>query len=707
MLTAVGMWQAELARAIRDKFGVAWSPDQVPFMFPPKPELGDAATPVGFALAKLLKRPPVAISAELATVPLPGVREIGAAGGYLNLYLDRGRALCDLLAGRFVPTAAPGKVIVEHTNINPNKAAHVGHLRNAVLGDTLVKCLRHLGRTVEVQNYIDDTGVQVADVVVGFQRILDWDLDRVRLAIALSKDRDSGDKPFDQQCWDLYARVGPWYAESEDRKAARLDTLHLMEAGGNETAAMAALVAEEMVRCHLRTMDRLGVRYAVLPHESDILKSGFWASCLEKLKAAGAVHLVPADSEDKNRGCWVMALTETADFKGMSDADKIIVRSNGTVTYVGKDMAYQLWKFGLLGRDFRYRPFENPLYPIWRTDSASVILASEARPESDSGQAGMTPGTALQGPSISHSGERSESRIPSPPKGDSHGGAPSFGGGDTVINVIDARQSYLQKIVKEGLRQMGYDAQADRSIHFAYEMVALSQKTAAEFERAGQIRLSEEDRARPYVEMSGRKGLGVQADALLDILAEKAGAEIRKREPDLPEGEIAGRARDLAVGALRYYMVKYGRTAVIPFDFEQALAFEGDTGPYLQYACVRAEAILRKAAALGIAIPDPSDPAQVEELAAAFDEEGWAVLGAFLRVPMQVRAAVEGLDLNLVARQLYEAAQAFHAYYHHFPVIQEPDDLKRRARLLTVACFARLLRQNLDQLLGIPVPERM
>ncbi len=276
-----------------------------------------------------------------------------------------------------------------------------------------------------------------------------------------------------------------------------------------------------------------------------------------------------------------------------------------------------------------------------------------------------------------------------------------------MINVIDVRQSYLQKIVKEGLRQMGYDAQADRSIHFAYEMVALSQKTAAEFERAGQIRLSEEDRARPYVEMSGRKGLGVQADALLDILVEKAGAEIRKREPDLPEGEIAGRARDLAVGALRYYMVKYGRTAVIPFDFEQALAFEGDTGPYLQYACVRAEAILRKAAALGLAIPDAADPAQAEDLAPAFDEEGWAVLGAFLRVPMQVRAAVEGLDLNLVARQLYEAAQAFHTYYHHFPVIQEPDDLKRRARLLTVACFARLLRQNLRDLLGIPVPERM
>jgi arginyl-tRNA synthetase len=659
MLTAVAQWQAELARAIQEKFGVDWAPEQVPFTFPPKPEMGDAATPVGFALAKALKRPPNAISAELAAVQLSGVRDIKAAGGYLNLYLDRGRALGDLLAGRFVPSAVPGKVIIEHTNINPNKAAHVGHLRNAVLGDTLVKCLRHLGRTVEVQNYIDDTGVQVADVVVGFQRILDWDLKRVQVAIDLSREGGSGEKPFDQQCWDLYARVAPWYEADEGHKKARFETLHLMEEGHSETAQMAALVAAEMVRCHLRTMDRLGIRYDVLPHESDILKVGFWAACFEKLKASRAVHFVPPDADDKNHGCWVMGLTETAEFKGLSDADKIIVRSNGTVTYVGKDMAYQLWKFGLLGRNFHYRRFENPIYTLWQTDA--------------------------------HTSDE---------------GAPSFGGGDTVINVIDVRQSYLQKIVKEGLRQMGYGEQADRSIHFAYEMVALSQKTAAEFERAGQIRLSEEDKARPYVEMSGRKGLGVQADALLDLLIEKAGAEIRKREPDLPSEEIAARARALAIGALRYYMVKYGRTAVIPFDFEQALAFEGDTGPYLQYACVRAEAILRKAAEHGVAVP-AADGASIADLAGAFDDEGWAVLSMFLRVPVQVKAAVEGLDLNLVARQFYEAAQAFHAYYHHFPVLQEPDERKRRARLLTVALFAKLLRQGLSDLLGIPVPERM
>jgi arginyl-tRNA synthetase len=739
MLRAVTIWQGALAQAIREKFSLEWTPEQVPFTFPPKPEMGDAATPVAFALAKALKKPPAAVAQELAATPLEGVREARVANGYLNLFVDRAWALDALQAGRFQPEAAPGKVIIEHTNINPNKAAHVGHLRNAVLGDSLVRALRYLGRKVEVQNYIDDTGVQVADVVVGFQRILG--LKRCDLLASLFRTfhtlpeglrgashglhwagghlgrfssflqddarqegidtklldeclRDSYGTP-DSFCWVLYARVAPWYAQSDENKAARLETLHLMEEGGNATADMAALIAEEMVRCHLRTMDWLGIRYDVLPHESDILKTGFWAACFEKLKASGAVHQVPADSEDKNRGCWVMALQESEEFKGMSDADKVIVRSNGTVTYIGKDMAYQLWKFGLLGRDFHYRPFDTGIagYPtLWRT-------AHE-----EAGQAGA-PVPPRGGAEGAHPATPPIAVIPAAEG--SPESLPRFGGGDQVINVIDVRQSYLQRIVREGLRQMGYAEQAARSVHYAYEMVALSQKTAAGFEKAGVVHLSEEDKAKPFVEMSGRKGLGLQADALLDHLVEKAREEIAKREPELPAGEAALRAKALAVAALRYYMVKYNKNQIVAFDLDQALAFEGDTGPYLQYACVRAEAILRKASERGITPPDPADPATLARLSPHFDEEGWAVLTLFLRVPLQVKAAADGLDLNVIARQFYDAAQAFHAYYHHFPVLQEEDPAKREARLLTVALFARLLRQGLDTLLGIPVPEKM
>jgi arginyl-tRNA synthetase len=712
VLKLIQSWQEALSSKIREEFGTEIAPQSVPFTFPPKPELGDAATPVAFSLAKALRQPPPKIAQALAATPLEGVRETRVAGGYLNLYLDRAMVLDALAEGRLIPPAVQGKVVVEHTNINPNKAAHVGHLRNAVLGDTLVRCLRYLGRTAEVQNYIDDTGVQVADVVVGFQRILglngahllalrdiyrrfderedtdagflnriaDWlrregwkdpdhfpELYSALLPVledaALSREvlgwilRSAG--RFDAFCWELYAKVGPWYEAAEEHKKERLETLHLMEAGGNETAQMAALIAGEMVRCHLKTMDRLGIRYDVLPRESDILKTGFWAACFEKLKISGAVHLLPPDSEDKNRGCWVMALQESDEFQGLSDADKVIVRSNGTVTYIGKDMAYQLWKFGLLGRDFHYRRFETPLYEVWRSD------ASRSDP-----------------------------------------GAPPFGAGTDVINVIDVRQSYLQKIVREGLRQMGHLEEAARSTHFAYEMVALSQKTAIHFEELGIIALSEEDRRKPFVEMSGRKGLGIQADVLLDKLEEKAGAEIRKRDSDLSVPDVEARARTLAVSALKYYMVKYGRNQVVAFDLDQALAFEGETGPYLLYACVRAENILRKAAEQGIEVPQ-ADSHEFRRCEPHLDEEGWALLSQFMRVPVQVQSAVDGLDLNLVARHFFNVAQAFHSYYHNAPVLQEPDGEKRRARLLTVALFTRFLRAGLKDLLGIEVPEKM
>jgi arginyl-tRNA synthetase len=712
VLKLIRSWQEAISSKIHEEYGAEIAPQSVPFTFPPKPELGDAATPVAFSLAKLLRKPPPVIAQALAVTPMEGVRETRVAGGYLNLYLDRAMVLGALVAGRLIPQATSGKVVVEHTNINPNKAAHVGHLRNAVLGDTLVRCLRYLGRNVEVQNYIDDTGVQVADVVVGFQRILglngaqllalrdiysrfderedrdagflnriaDWfcregwkdpghfpELHAALLPVledaALSREvlgwilRSAG--RFDAFCWELYAKVGPWYEAAEEHKKRRLETLHLMEAGNSETAQMAAHIAVEMVRCHLRTMARLGVRYEVLPHESDILKSGFWTACFDKLKASGAVHLVSDDSEDKNRGCWVMALQESEEFQGLSDADKVIVRSNGTVTYIGKDMAYQLWKFGLLGRGFHFRRFPTPLYEVWRSD------AVESEP-----------------------------------------GAPPFGEGTDVINVIDVRQSYLQKIVREGLRQMGHVEEAARSVHFAYEMVALSQKTASQFEELGIITLSEEDRHRPFVEMSGRKGLGIQADVLLDKLEDKAEAEIQKRDPDLSLPDLKARARTLAVSALRYYMVKFGRNQVVAFDLDQALAFEGETGPYLLYACVRAQNILKKAAGQGIEVP-PATPIEFRRCEPHLDEEGWALLSQFLRVPVQVQSAVDGLDLNLVARHFFNVAQAFHTYYHNAPVLQEPDVEKRRARLLTVALFVHFLKEGLRDLLGIEVPEKM
>jgi arginyl-tRNA synthetase len=626
----------ELAGALRRLYGIDHAPVAE---IPPRRELGDLAFPAALHLARDLRRKPRELAAEIAAAwpPPAGVRELRVEGpGYLNVFFDRPAFASRLLAGEAIPAPAetPGKTIVEHTNINPNKAAHIGHLRNAVLGDTLVRCLRALGRRVEVQNYIDDTGVQVADVVVGF---VDLEHRTVAEVAAIAE-------PFDYHCWDLYSRVGRWYEEDAGRQALRRETLHALESGRGERAEMGRLVARRIVGRHLGTMARLGVGYDLLTHESDILALDFFHEAFEKLRAAGAIQL---ESAGKNAGCWVMPLADTPEFAGLEDPDKVIVRSDGTVTYVGKDIAYQLWKFGLLGKDFGYR--------WWKEQDLWVTTAGGA---------------------------------------DEH---PRFGGGDEVVNVIDARQSYLQKIVRAGLSALGHHEAARRSTHFAYEMVTLSPATAR--------LLGVETGEGKGVEMSGRKGIGVKADDLLDRLEQKAREEIAERNRDLEGDELGRLARELATAALRFFMVKATTTRVLAFDFDEALSFEGDSGPYLQYSLVRAKNIGRKLAAAGRADAVTADAvaALAPEL---FPDDLWELVHAVARTGEVVEKAATTLELSLVARHALDLAQSFHALYHHHPVLHEDDPAVARARLACFQIFARGLRAT-AALLGLPEPERM
>jgi arginyl-tRNA synthetase len=524
---------------------------------PPNRDLGDLGTPVAFELARRLRKAPRAIAAEIAaaSTSVAGVRQVVAApNGYLNFFLDRSAFLRE----RLTPAAASGapsagKAIVEHTAINPNKAAHIGHLRNAALGDTLVRALRFRGIRVEVQNYIDDTGVQVADVVVGFREIERKSFDEIRQIADSTR--------FDYYCWDLYSRVTEWYDGDKARLAVRAATLHDIEHGGNDNAAAAGFIADRIVRCHLKTMARLNVDYDLLTWEGDILRLKFWAQAFEVLKAKGAVYL---RTDGRLAGCWVMPIQEDLDApaeaegpgvtpEGLMDApadgagderEKVIVRSNGVVTYVGKDIAYQFWKLGLLGRDFHYRHFvERAGEPLWATSSSD--------------------GAATH---------------------------PPFGGASYVYNVIDVRQSYLQKLLKQALIAVGNPEGAERSHHFSYEMVALSHETAREL---GHAPAPDSDEARkPFVEVSGRKGLGVKADDLIDTLIQKASSEVVKRNPEFTDADTARVARMLAVAAVRYFMVKFSRGKVIAFDLGEALNFTGESGPYIQYAVVRANKIV-------------------------------------------------------------------------------------------------------------------
>ena len=662
LLTLEKRLQAALSAHISDRYGAQV---EVVTELPRQPEHGDLATPVCFSLAKTLRRAPRQIAAELVAElpPVEGIRSLEAAGaGYVNARFDRAAYAAAVLSGAEAVSAPAAKVIVEHTNINPNKAAHIGHLRNAVLGDTLVRLLRSLGRTVEVQNYIDNTGVQVADVVVAFHYLRKQGADAARALAA-----DPGTR-FDHLCWDLYAEISRLFvAKDEQAFAWRAETLHALESGEGEIAELGAVVADAIVACHLATMRRIGVAYDVLPRESEILKLRFWSAAFELLKQRGAIHLEQAG---KNAGCWVMP---AAAFGGSGDAarggaadsdeeapdaDKVIVRSDGTVTYVGKDIAYQLWKFGLLaGKDFGYRPAQAP-------SAAGAWVTVAAGGSSD---------------------------------------APAFGGAGEVYNVIDVRQSYLQDVVRAALEALGFERQARASIHFAYEMVALSPRCCAQLG----IELSEADRAKPYVEVSGRKGLGVKADDLLDLLVDTAFDEVRSRHDELGEAECREIARQIAVGALRYFMLRVTRNTVIAFDFQEALAFEGETGPYLQYAAVRAGNILRKHAAASGGETEGGELPTADSLRRHLEDESlWQLV---LKMSMSrwaaARAAESGEPAQL-ARNAFQAAQAFSNFYHHTHILNEADP-ERKAVLLAIVQLAHRELADLMSVMGMPVPTRM
>jgi arginyl-tRNA synthetase len=629
---------ADLARVIQERFGVAHEPL---LEVPPRRELGDLSSPAAMQLARVLKRNPRAIAEELAAA-LPGrpqVRDVQIQGaGFLNFFLDRRAFAAALMDASLLEGGARGgKVVIEHTNINPNKAAHIGHLRNAVLGDVLGRSLKSLGYPVEIQNYIDDTGVQLADVVVGF-----IDLRGIPLAEVAAIP-----EPFDFYCWDLYSEVGRWLAEDAGRQRLRRETLHEMEIGQGPRAEMGRLVARRVVSRHLATMRRIDVSYDLLTRESDILGLQFFEQAFGRLKESGAVHL---EKEGKNAGCWVMPLSQSEEFAGLEDPDKVIVRSDGTVTYVGKDIAYQLWKLGLLNRDFGYRFWQEE--GVWETTRDGVE------------------------------------------------GHPLFGNAWRVFNVIDVRQSYLQKIVRAGLQALGHASEAERSVHFAYEMVALSPATARQLGF-----LDEAEGEDKVLEMSGRKGIGVKADDLIDQLELKAREEIARRNRDLGDAELDGLAHEIATAALRFFMVKATNNRVIAFDFDEALSFEGESGPYLQYSLVRAKNIRRRLQQEGIAADVfPEEVAALPE--EVWSEDLWDLILEVAQTGETVEKAAESLELSLIARHALDIAQRFNALYHRHPILQEKDPQVRAGRLATVQIFRRGL-ESLGELLGIPVPEKM
>lgn len=528
--------EKEIERIVKTDYG-----EEIKINLEPTPSvsLGDFGTSICFKLAKKLKTQPQKIAENLAekVKKLDLVKNAKAVNGYVNIFLDRRKAIENLLSKKFEFGRKNEKIIVEHTSVNPNKAMHVGHLRNACIGDSLARLLEFSGYKVEVHNYIDDTGVQVAATLLGL--IGKENIDKLNDENFLKEMKEkieeiSKKEKLDIYCWDVYSGVYEKYNEEEINKCVKT-LLKEIENPNSVFHKFAKWFAERIVECHLETLKKIDVSYDLLPRESDILVLNFWEKAFEILrKNKNFVY----EKEGKNKGCWVIKLGRHEKFSNLKNADKIIVKSDGTLTYVAKDIAYHFWKFGILGKDFFYKRFFPKFPEIWITTGNKEEAENTGK---------------------------------------------KFGNADKVINVIDIRQKYAQDIVKYSLEVLGYKEQAENYIHYSYEVVGLSSKS---FEELGEV-------DKRYIHMSGRKGVGVKADDLISSLERKASEEIKKRNENLKENELKDLARKLMIAALRYYMIKQNVTKVLVFDFDEALQFEGDSGIYLLYALVRAKNIIR------------------------------------------------------------------------------------------------------------------
>ena len=610
-----------LARAARE-IGVE---EDVPAAVEPSAleAAGDLSSPIAFRLAKVLRRPPASIAEELARRLEPPRHTAGVTvtgGGYVNLRIEMATYASEVVAsalgwGEVVAERnEPGpKVVVEHTATNPNKAAHVGHLRNACIGDTVARLLRAQGRQVEVQNYIDDTGVQVADVLVGIRE----------LGLAPAEG-----EPFDRFCSRCYVEVFRRYEAEPQLLELRRETLRQIEGRHGEVAVAAKQLTSRIVDAHLRTMARAGIGYDLLTWESDILELGFLGRALHLMEEMGVTVRVSAGPL---AGCLVLPMTEGETDPETGEA-KVLIKSDGIATYTAKDIAYHLWKFGLLGLDFHYRPW--------------------------------APG----GPATSSARACDEDLDPA-----------SFGRAGRVVNVIDQRQSAPQRVVREALRRLGHGPQAEQLFHLAYEVVALSPRAAAALG-------VETEPGRTMYALSGRHGIEVGADDLLDAAVRL----VRPKARDQRTAEV------LAASAVRYYLLRFGLNSIINFDFDEALRTSGDTGVYLQYAHARACGILRRVE------PVEADPGPFR-----LGPEGRRLVKQIAALPRAAAEAAGSLSPSSFAGYTFELATAFNDYYEHTDRLYRVEDpsLRAQGRQLVDALRATLARSL--QLLGLEPLERI
>ena len=597
---------------------------------PAKPGFGDVSSNVTFLLAKQLKKSPKEISEMLSEKYSQCISTLVSKpeshpSGYLNFYADWPKLNQLILSESNLPEFGDvdiGKnstIVVEHTSVNPNKALHIGHIRNIIIGDTVSRILQKANYKVNVLNYVDDSGLQVADIIVGFKHF------------GYEIEPPEG-KKFDHYCGDdVYVKTTEKYEQDSSLEEIRKNVLKELEDGNSETAQFADKITRRVLSNQLETCWNLSVSYDCLNFESQIIRSGLWDGIFEKLKE---MNLVEFENDGKNVGCWVIR----GDGK---EEDKVIVRSNGTATYIAKDIPYAAWKLGLLDDPFHYEKYEKEQpnsRVLWQTTLNDSAFESQ-----------------------------------------------NFSG-DKVITVIDSRQARLQKIITSLMGK--FKSIPDAYVHLGYESVTLSSDTA-------KVLGIETDGKQ--AQMSGRKGLYVNADSVYDLLKEKTTEETKKRHPEMDDYEIEKISHAVSVATLRYEMIKQDLDKIIAFDLTKSLSLEGDTAPYIQYTHARASRILEKSGR------DSSIDVDFSLLREQSEIDLVKTIGLF---NLQVQDAANNLSPKVISRYCHDLAVAFNSFYEKSKVLDLGDERLENSRLCLVHSFKITIEKALN-LLGITAPDKM
>ena len=592
-------------------------------------EFGDVSCNIAFLLANSLKKKPFdiakIISEEYQKNPGKFVKQSSPhSSGYVNFfanYTELNNATISASSGKNYGTINIGKnskVVVEHTSVNPNKALHIGHVRNIIIGDAVARILKKTQYDVRILNYVDDSGLQVADIIVGFKHG----------GFAAEPPKD---QKFDHYCGDIvYVKTTEKYETDPKLAAYRTEVLKQLEEGTSETAKFANDITRRVLAEQLKTCWRLGATYDCLNFESQIVRSNLWNIVFEKMKE---MKLVGLEKEGKNAGCWVIKSEN-------DEEDKVLVRSNGIATYIAKDIPYAAWKLGILEDPFYYTKYAK--------QSDDKILWETVLEKNSNSKLDFT--------------------------------------GDKVITVIDSRQSRLQKIITKLMSS--FKSQEGAYVHLGYESVTLSAETA---------KTLDVDTGGKQIQMSGRKGIYVNADFVLDILRVKTYEEAKKRNPELDESKLAEIAEQVAVGALRYAMIRQDLDKIITFDMTESLSLEGDTGPYIQYAHARAARILEKA---------ETKPRFEVSFANLTTEHEINLIKTIGKFDIQIEDAAKNLSPKIIARYCYDLAVSFNGFYEHVKVLTAENKDLINARLCLVYSFKETLAKALD-IIGVASPDRM